>query len=133
MSINVLTISGNLGADAEVRTTPTGTAITSFSVPAKSGWGDNEKTTWVKCALFGKKGAATAHGLTQHLTKGRFVTVTGPMELREWEHEGKKYSQVQLVARDVAMGPPTGETQAPQQSPAAPAQDYSQFDDDIPF
>lgn len=133
MTINVLTISGNLGGDAEVRTTNSGTCITSFSVPAKSGWGDNEKVTWVKCALFGKKGSSEPHGLTPHLVKGRYVTVTGEMELREWEHEGKKYSQVQLVARDVGMGP------APQDATSnQPAKEYQEaaggaFEDDIPF
>lgn len=144
--MNVLSISGNLGGDAESRSATTGTVITTFSLPAKSGWGDNEKITWVKCVLFGKKGSNTPHGLSEHLTKGRFVAVHGEMVLDEWEYEGDKYYQVKMVCRDVSMGPRTqgdGSGSPPQkQNSSQPesqnaggkvANDFNDFDDDIPF
>ncbi|EOC0436874.1 single-stranded DNA-binding protein, partial [Cronobacter dublinensis] len=47
MAINVITISGNVGKDAVLRVTPNGKHIANFSLPAKSGFGDNEKTSWL--------------------------------------------------------------------------------------
>lgn len=134
--MNVFTVAGNLGGDAEFRVAKSGTVVTTFSVPAKSGWGDNEKLTWVKCTLFGKKGSGSPHGLTEHLVKGRFVTVTGELELDQWEHEGKSYSQVKVMARDVSMGPAPGNAkpqQAHDRSDPGPQAALESFEDDIPF
>ena len=43
MAINIFTASGNVGSDMDVRVTPNGKVIGSFSLPVKSGWGENEK------------------------------------------------------------------------------------------
>ena len=48
--MNVLTASGNLGKDAEVRSAG-GTSVASFSVAMKSGYGDKQQTIWLDCSL----------------------------------------------------------------------------------
>ena len=53
--MNNWNFTGNLGKDAETKTTPSGTSVCTFSVAVKSGYGDNQKTTWANCSLFGKR------------------------------------------------------------------------------
>jgi len=138
--MNVLTIAGYIGSDAEVRVSSGGTAITTFSLPVEQGWGDNKKVTWVRCTLFGKKGANQPHGLTEYLTKGRFVSITGEMVLEEWESKGERKAMVCCIVRDTKLGPESSSvSSAPIKSPRDtdgndqhhnPQED---FEDDIPF
>jgi single-strand DNA-binding protein len=73
-----LTIVGNLGKDAEMRYTPAGTPVTTFSMATNRAYkgadGQQVKeTTWFRVSVFGK----TAENLTQYLTKGKMVLVEG--------------------------------------------------------
>jgi len=73
-----LTIIGNLGKDAEMRYTPSGTPVTSFSMATnrtyKGADGQQVKeATWFRVSIFGKM----AENLTQYLTKGKMVLVEG--------------------------------------------------------
>lgn len=123
MSINVICASGNIGKDAEQRWTPNQKCIASFSLPVRQGYGDREKTSWVKCMLFGAK----AEKLPQYLTKGTKVTVTGEFVMEEWtDQNGGKRSQPVIIVMDVDFGS-SGNKQAPQQ------QSEPDFDSTIPF
>jgi single-strand DNA-binding protein len=83
-----ITIAGNVGKPAEIRTTQSGTSVTSCSI-AVSGYANGEKTTtWFDVSMFGKRGEA----LAQFATKGAKMTVTGDLSTREYE--GKTYLQV---------------------------------------
>lgn len=81
MAINVFIASGNLGNDCKVAVTPNGKSIATFSLPVKSGYGENEKTSWVTCKMFGKRAESQ---LPNFLKKGVKVTVTGEFILEEW-------------------------------------------------
>jgi single-strand DNA-binding protein len=118
--MNVLTISGNIGRDAEVRNAG-GTQVAGFSLAMKSGFGDKAQTIWVDCSLWGKQAES---GLVQYLKKGQFVVVTGEMGTRE--HEGKTY--ITLRVNGVTLGgKQDGQGQAPQQrQPQAPQQQPQQ-------
>lgn len=130
--MNVLIFTGNCGADLEVRHTPNGKVIGSVPIACKSGWGDNEKTTWVTCKVFGEKRVPS---LAAILKKGTPVTVQGEFSLDTWEHEGKNYSKACLVINDIkvhATAQPA--PAAPQQQQAQPAPVTNEFDEaDIPF
>jgi single-strand DNA-binding protein len=73
-----LTIIGNLGKDAEMRYTPAGTPVTTFSMATNRAYKGTDgqqvkETTWFRVSVFGK----TAENLTQYLTKGKMVLVEG--------------------------------------------------------
>ena len=53
--MNIISFTGNLGRDVEVKVTPSGVSVANFSVPIKSGYGNNEKTSWVRCSIIGKR------------------------------------------------------------------------------
>ena len=155
MGINVFTASGRLGNDLDVKYTQNNKCIGSFSLPVESGWGDNKKTAWVSCKLFGDR----AEKLAQYLTKGSQVTVTGAFQLDEWEKDGVKHSRPVIVVNDIQLPPQQQgqqqrqqpmqqqrpmqqpqqmQTQAQrQQAPQQPQNQYNEppmdYDDDIPF
>lgn len=128
MAINVLTISGNMGGDLDVRFTPNGKCIGQFSLPVKSGYGDHEKTAWVTCKILGER----AEKLAPYLTKGSLVTVTGELQLDEWEKEGQKHSRMAMIVKDMQL-PPKSSGQPQQSQQPAQQQGYDNFPDDIPF
>lgn len=130
MPINTITIAGNVGKDAVLRVTPNGKHIASFSLPAKSGFGDNEKTSWLQCKMFG----AMAEKLSASILRGAKVTVTGEFVLEEWtKDDGTKVSTPTILVRDIDLPPKqSGQQQSrPQQSHGQSTE--PQYDNSIPF
>lgn len=138
MAINTIIVSGNVGKDAVLRVTPNGKHIASFSIPAKTGFGENEKTSWLNCKMFG----AMAEKLSVAVVKGAKVTVSGEFVIEEWTRQDGSAAQTPtILVRDIDL-PPRGtpgndkpRQQKPQQS--SPAQQHNEppmdFYDDIPF
>lgn len=134
--MNCFVFSGNLGNDCRTGNAG-GQSVVNFSVACKSGYGQNEQTNWIDCALWGKRGEA----LQQYLTKGQQVVVSGELGTRE--HNGKTYltckiNEVSLVGgkRDASQQAAPAhrpQQQAPVQQQQAPAAAPIDFDQDIPF
>lgn len=144
MAINTITVSGNVGKDAVLRVTPNGKHISSFSLPAKSGFGDNEKTSWLNCKMFG----AMAEKLSTAIVKGAKVTVTGEFLIEEWtRQDGSQAQTPTILVRDIDLppritpgnnNPRQNSASQPQQqqqisSPAQSNEPPMDFDDDTPF
>ncbi|HHR6162848.1 TPA: single-stranded DNA-binding protein, partial [Providencia alcalifaciens] len=88
----------HLGKDCEQRWTPNGKAVASFNLPVKQGYGEQEKTSWVICKMFGVK----AEKLPQYLTKGTKVTVTGEFVMEEWTSQnGEKKSTPVIIVNQL--------------------------------
>lgn len=83
-----ITIAGNIGKDAVVRRTQAGDAITGWSVAVEERKGQEKRTIWFDCSMFGKRGEA----VSQYLTKGTRVAVAGDLSTREYD--GKTYLTV---------------------------------------
>ncbi len=128
--MNNFNFTGNLGRDVEVRHTASGTAIASFSVPIKSGYGDNEKTSWVRCAIIGKRAEG---GLIQYLKKGQLVGISGELSVNVYTNkDGEEKTSVEVFVKEIdLLG---SNNQAPQQANQAPQQvDNADGFDDAPF
>ena len=80
-----ITIAGNVGKDAVTRTTNAGDKVTGWTVAVEERNGQDKRTLWFDCSMWGKRGET----LAQYLTKGSKVAVAGEMSTRE--HEGKTY------------------------------------------
>jgi single-strand DNA-binding protein len=125
--MNNLSATGNIGSDAEVRHTADGTVITSWSVAVSSGYGKNEKTNWVRCSLFGKRGET----LAQYLKKGTQVGINGEISLNEYEaKDGSIKTTLELNVSSVTL---LGKKDAAEKSPAKVAQPAEDFEEEIPF
>lgn len=100
MSFNNATFTGNLGADAERRVVGDQT-VCNFSVAVNQRRKGEEVTLWVRCALWGKR--AEAGGVTDYLTKGKQVLVSGPIDLEEYEANGVKRTSIKLMVNEVQL------------------------------
>lgn len=101
--LNKVMIIGNLGRDPEMRYTPSGKPVTSFSVAVsrsfvKAEGERTEVTDWFNVVAWGR----LAEICSQYLTKGSMVYVEGRLETRSWEGDnGQKHYRTELVANDV--------------------------------
>jgi single-strand DNA-binding protein len=137
-SFNQVTLMGNLTRDPELRTTPNGSSVCSFSLALnrsyKNADGDwQEVTDFIDIVAWGPLGERVA----QYLTKGRPALVSGRLQSRSWEQDGQKRSKVEVVAQDVTFlgGPGGGGGGAPasddDQMTSAPAAKKSKKGDDV--
>lgn len=103
--LNQIVVIGNLGRDPEMRYTPGGQAVTSFSLAATRTWiaSDNtrkDSTEWFNVVAWG----SLAEICNQHLSKGRRVYIEGELRTRGWEQaDGKKHYRTELVANEMIM------------------------------
>jgi single-strand DNA-binding protein len=105
-------IIGNLGRDPEMRYTPQGTAVTSFSVAVSRSWNSKdggeqqEETDWFRVTAWNK----LAEICNQYLTKGQRVYVEGRVSMRMWDgNDGQKHGSLELTANDLMMLSAKGE------------------------
>ena len=105
LCLNQAMVIGNLGRDPEMRYTPDGQAVTSFSMAASHSWvtaeGDRrESTEWFNVVSWG----SLAEICNQYLTKGRRVYVEGELRTRGWiQTDGQRRFRTELVAREMIM------------------------------
>ncbi|HSX43123.1 MAG TPA: single-stranded DNA-binding protein [Candidatus Saccharimonadales bacterium] len=103
-SFNQVVLMGNLTRDPELRQTPNGQQVCSFSLAlnrsykgADGNW--QEATDFIDVVAWGPLGERVA----QYLSKGRPCLVNGRLQSRQWEQEGQKRSKVEVVAQDVTF------------------------------
>ena len=103
--LNKVMVIGRLGRDPEMRYTPSGRPVTSFSVAATRGWTNSEgerqeETEWFNVVAWGK----LAEICKQHLSKGQQVYVEGRLQTRGWEDaEGRKHFRTELVTQEMII------------------------------
>ncbi len=147
-SVNKAILLGRLGADPELRYTPSGQAVANFNlatnerVQKDGAWED--RTEWHRTVVWGK----LAERCNQYLKKGNQVYLEGRIQTRKWQdREGADRYTTEIVAFSVQFlstpsdnrgggGPPhpadTAESNPPAASPA-PAKSGGGDDDDFPF
>jgi single-strand DNA-binding protein len=151
MSLNKAMIIGNLGRDPEMRYTPSGQAVTQFTVAVNRNHKDQngewvEETEWFRVVAWGPLAERTA----EYLRKGRKVYVEGRLQTRQWEgQDGQKRYTTELIANTVTAldrRPETGDDPGfqpkPGERPPGGGQDAPQSGsptldepdlDDLPF
>ena len=103
-SINQVILMGNLTRDPELRTTPNGQSVCSFSLAINRSWQDQGGQTQEAVEFFDIVAWAKLGELVnQYLRKGRKCLVQGRLTQRSWEKEGQKHNKVEVVATDVTF------------------------------
>ena len=135
MSLNKCMIIGNLGRDPEMRYTPSGQAVTQFTVATNRRWQTNgewqEETEWFRVVVWGAQAERTA----ERLRKGHKVYVEGRIQTRQWEdQQGQKRSTTELVANQVSSleRRERGDDDAPFQDDRAPGGSTGQAPASVP-
>ena len=104
-SLNKVMLIGNLGKDPEVRYTPAGTAVASFSLATsekfknKSGeW--EERTEWHNVVLWGRQAEVAG----EYLAKGKTVYIEGRLQTRKWQDkDGRDRWTTEVVGEKMQM------------------------------
>ncbi|MDL2341510.1 MAG: single-stranded DNA-binding protein [Patescibacteria group bacterium] len=109
-SLNQVTLMGNLTRDPELRQTPTGQNVTSFSLALNRSYKDQsgqwqEATDYIDITSWGP----LAERVAQYLSKGRRCLVQGRLQSRSWEQDGVKRNKVEVLASDVTFLDARGE------------------------
>lgn len=128
--LNKVMIIGNLGRDPEMRYTPSGRPVTTFSVATSRSWNTSEgekrvETEWFNVVAW----SSLAEICKQHLAKGQQVYIEGRLQTRHWDDaEGNKHTSVEIVANEMII---LGERRDSSESPPPEAEPVEE--DEFPF
>lgn len=91
--MNKFIVTGNLTADASLQYTTNEKAYSKFTIANNEGFGDNKKTTFLNCTLWGKG----AENLNRFLIKGQKILVTGKIEINKYkDKEGNDRQNIEI-------------------------------------
>ena len=151
--INMVIVMGNVGAEPEVRYTPSGSAVTNVSIATSESWKDKqsgetqERTEWHRIVFYNK----LAEIVGQYVRKGSKLYIKGSIRTRKWQDQaGQDRYTTEIIAEDMQMLDRKGENEfdgsssIDQTAPAQPSRQSSQAastvaavesdeHDDIPF
>lgn len=140
-SVNKVILIGRLGKDPEMRFTPSGKPVTSFSLATNEYWTDpngerQERTEWHRIVTWGKLAETSA----KLLGKGKQVYIEGRLQTRSWDdRDGNKRYTTEIVASTMqVLGSPEGQDRALTADeggdfPAGAASSGGPEYDDVPF
>ncbi len=104
--VNKVILIGNLGRDPEVRSTPSGQPVASFTLATSRRWRDKsgqkqEQTEWHSIVVWGKQAEIAG----QYLTKGKQVYIEGRLQTRSWDDRtsGEKKYKTEIVCDTFQM------------------------------
>jgi len=132
MNINKALIGGRLTKAPEIRNTPSGQTVATFSVATSKTWKDKnnqkqEKATFHNIVMWGR----LAEIAGQYLVKGQEIFIEGRIETRHYEaKDGSKRYVTEIIAENMQMGSKPANAQQPAPAPARPAQPA--VDEEIP-
>lgn len=143
MSINRVSITGNLTRDPELRVTAGGTQVLFFGVavndrrrnPQTGEWEDYPN--FVDCTMFGTR----AEAVSRFLAKGNKVAIEGKLRYSSWEKDGQRRSKLEVIVDEIefmsqrqgSAAPAAAPVAAPAPAPAAAPPSVDLYDEDIPF
>lgn len=131
--MNKVIIVGRLTRDPELRYTPAGKAVATFSVAVDTGFGENKRTDFVPVISWEK----LAELCSNNLTRGRRILVEGRLQIRDYEKDGQRRRSADVVAQNIEFldNKPSSSATAPN----AGGYDVSSFgtevfpEEEIPF
>ena len=129
-----VTIAGNVSQDAEVRRTPNGDAVATWSIASNQG--KDKPAVFMRCTLWGKRADSA---LPSYITKGIPMTVIGTLAQNKYKDKqtGEEKSSFEVKVQEIVLQGGKRE-EAPRQATPAPKAapskgGFDQMDDDIPF
>ena len=135
MNLNKVILAGRLTADPELKTTPSGLSVTSFTVAVDRRFGKDKQTDFINCVAWRQ----TAEFITKYFVKGSAICIVGSIQTRKYtDKNGNNRTAVEVLAdeatfvesrKNTAEGADTPEAEHYTQPEA-----YAEADDsDLPF
>jgi single-strand DNA-binding protein len=136
-SVNRVTLLGNLGRDAETKFTPSGVAVSNFSVATSRKWKDKQTDQWKEETDWHNVVLWRSEGVSSYLLKGKSVYIEGRLTTRSYEKDGQKRYVTEVVADNLILlgdgKPYASEAARPAPTRTAPADSFGITDEDVPF
>ena len=135
MNLNKAIIAGRLTADPELKTTPSGLSVTSFTVAVDRRFGKEKQTDFISCVAW----RSTAEFITKYFSKGNSICVCGSIQTRNYtDKNGNKRTAVEVVAEEATFCEGKKNTAEGAEMPEAEhytqPEVYAEADDsDLPF
>lgn len=139
MNLNKAIIIGRVTQDPQLRTTPSGQAVCSFSIATNRNWTDAETHERQERVEFHNIVAwrRLAEIANQYLLKGSLVMIEGRIETRSWNDQtGNKRYRTEIIAENMQLGPRSQNAHKPsaiRQEDAPPSQAQQSADEEIPI
>lgn len=134
--MNKTLLCGNLGADAEIRYTGTGTPVANFRMATneyyKNGEGERQqRTEWHRCVIWGK----LAESVGPLLKKGKLILLEGMNKTRQWtDKDGHNRYTTEVVGRQIKLlDKRDPEAQPSIEAETASAEITSETNAEVPF
>ena len=130
MTISIV-IAGNVGRDAEVRHTPNGDAVATWSVASNQGKGKDP--VFLKCSLWGKRAESA---LPSYIVKGTPMTVIGTLAQQKYKDKqtGEEKTSFEIKVQEIVLQGSKRQEEAPKQEAKPQAsRGFADMDDDVPF
>ena len=133
--LNKVMLIGHLSKDPELKYTPAGAAVASFSLATNESYKDKagnqqDRTEWHRLVVWNKQAEIAA----EYLKKGAQIFVEGKLQTRSWEKDGQKHYMTEIVVLNFQMlgrkSDGAAEPTAPSDEQAPPVQDGG---GDLPF
>lgn len=128
--MNKVIISGRTTADIELKTTPSGTSVASFTVAVDFGYGEKKQTSFLDVVAWQKQ----AENAARYVHKGDRVIIDGRLQTRVYESNGQKRKVTEIVANEIEFIE-TKRDAAPNPAPIPNATNLAEIadDDELPF
>lgn len=127
---NIFTAVCTVTRDCEVRMLPSGGAVLNVNVANNQGFGDKQKTIFIRCALFGKRAEGN---LKEYLVKGQQVLVSGELSQSEYKsNDGAVKTSLELNANIIDLVGKKADS-GQQKTYANVPQPADNYDEDISF
>lgn len=95
---NIAVLMGRMTSTPELKTTPSGVSVTSFSIAVDRGYGENKQTDFINIVAWRQ----TAEFICKHFTKGSRIAIEGSIQTRKYQdRDGNNRTVFEVVANNV--------------------------------
>ena len=137
MNLNKVILAGRLTADPELKTTPSGLSVTSFTVAVDRRFGKDKQTDFISCVAWRQ----TAEFISRYFHKGSMIAINGSIQQRQYtDKNGNKRRSAEVVADSVYFAdnrrPDGNDTATPQYAAESAAGGFAEVSEDdgmLPF
>ena len=99
-NFNKTILGGRMTADPELKTTPSGVSVTSFSIAVKRKNTNEDKTDFINCIAW----RGTAEFIQKYFSKGSSICVVGNLQTRTWEdNNGNKRYATEVIVEEASF------------------------------
>ena len=132
MAFNLVVLTGRITADTELKTTPNGVSVCTFSIAVDRGYGENKQTDFINIVAWRQ----TAEFVSKYFSKGSMIGIEGSIQTRKYQDKnGNTRTAFEVVANNVQFIEGKKTEADPLKQVAVKVEEFAEVDDntDLPF